>query len=74
MSVIALVASGNSGFESAAMPYPAITHGLRLRLRSERRPDPSLAKFAVASAIPSIAPSAVAGSPSTIVTNAGSSA
>ena len=38
-------------------------HGLRLRLRSDSRPETSLAKLAVASASPSIAPSAVAGRP-----------
>ncbi len=49
-------------------------HGFRLRLLSEKRPEKSLAKLAVASAIPSIAPSAVTGNPSTIVTKAGRSA
>jgi hypothetical protein len=42
-------------------------------LRSDNRPDASRAKLAVASATPSIAPSAVTGSPSVIVMNAGNS-
>ena len=40
----------------------------------DNRPDASLAKLAVASATPSIAPSAVAGRPSVTVMNTGSSA
>ena len=43
-------------------------------LRSDSRPDTSLAKLAVASASPSIAPSATTGSPRVTVTNTGRSA
>ena len=46
----------------------------RVPIRSESLPEKSLARLAVASATPSIAPSALAGRPSTIVMKAGSSA
>ena len=68
------VASGNSGFDKAASPYPATANGLRRPKRSLRTPENTLVIEAAASATPSISPSATVLAPITDTRNTGNSA
>ena len=67
------VARATSGRTTDERPYPATTSGFRRGARSERRPETTFTAAAVASATPSMSPSAAAGAPGSVARRTGRS-